>query len=579
MSTTTTAAGARPWRLAIIGAVGVLAVGIGATLGSFLLTSRASTLGAAAAYVPADAPFYLELRVLPSSGQDAALRDLLARFPAIEGLDLERPLGTQLGERIDEMLGSSAGGAAPEVSWAQDVAPWFDGRVALALTDATAFDPATMGVDPGEVPFMAFLGVTDKAAAQAAIDTVRDTADAPAFTETQHAGVTIYAPADTAQTFAYALTDDELLVGATADTVARAIDAHADRSASMAGSERIADIAARLPDDWLAFASWDLTDAMSAALDAAASPDPAVADALRQLVEQQPMRGAMAFSAAGDRLALDAVSDAPSGAFAVANEDRGLADEVPSDALCYSEGGNVGPTLAAVIGAVKEAAAASPDGADQVATAESALGVELEDLLSWIDDGALAVGWDGSEAYAGLVLVPSDMDAASRRFGQLSTFARLAALDPSSGIAVGDEDVDGVSVTTITVSNALGASDIGVSELAVQYALTDDRALVGIGDGFVARAIGLDAADSLASVDRFGSAIEAVGSLTNAGMAWLDLAGLRQTMEDAFGPQAEAFGATYETDILPWLEPLDAFVSVSRLEGDHLVQRAALLVD
>jgi hypothetical protein len=35
----------------------------------------------------------------------------------------------------------------------------------------------------------------------------------------------------------------------------------------------------------------------------------------------------------------------------------------------------------------------------------------------------------------------------------------------------------------------------------------------------------------------------------------------------------------YQAQVLPWLEPLDRVVSVTRLEGDVLLQRGALLVD
>ena len=98
------AAGMPAWRIAVIGAVGILAVGIGLAAGSFLLNTRAAAVGAGAAYVPADAPFYVELRLEPSAEQDAALRELLGRFPPIEGVDLDQPLYTQMVERIDEML-------------------------------------------------------------------------------------------------------------------------------------------------------------------------------------------------------------------------------------------------------------------------------------------------------------------------------------------------------------------------------------------------------------------------------------------------------------------------------------------
>jgi hypothetical protein len=42
---------------------------------------------------------------------------------------------------------------------------------------------------------------------------------------------------------------------------------------------------------------------------------------------------------------------------------------------------------------------------------------------------------------------------------------------------------------------------------------------------------------------------------------------------------SEMLGSSYETDVLPWLEPLDRLVSVNRIEGAVLVGTFALLVD
>jgi hypothetical protein len=321
---------------------------------------------------------------------------------------------------------------------------------------------------------------------------------------------------------------------------------------------------------------------MAAAIDTAAAADPESAELMRRLIESQPMRGVVAFSAAGDRLAFDAVSTAPIGPFAVENADRGLADEVPGDALYYSEAGNIGRSFATLIATIKDAAGQVPGGADQLDTIESALGADLGELVSWIDDGALAVGWDGSEPYAGMVLVPNDVDAAKRRLDQLTTFAGLGALDPSSGIKVDKEEVDGVTVTTIHWSEA-SAGDMMVpvpTSLVVEFAVTDDRALIGVGDQFVRRALALDAGDSLAAKTRFTDAVAEVGGPDNAGVAWLDLAGVRTAVEHALGPMLEGEeGAMYTSEIRPWLEPLDRFVSVSRVEGDLVVQHAALMVD
>ena len=247
----------------------------------------------------------------------------------------------------------------------------------------------------------------------------------------------------------------------------------------------------------------------------------------------------MAVSASGDRVLLDAATDPPTGPFAIENADRGLADEVPADTLYYSEASNLGATLAAVIEPMKQAVSTTPDGEEQIRTAEGAIGADLEELVRWIDDGAIAIGYDGSQPYGGMVLVPNDVAAAERRLGQLATFAGLGALDPSSGVTVDEEEVGGVTVTTISWDdpNADPAMMLPApTSLVVEYAVTDDRALIGIGDVFVRRVLALDEADSLAAEPRYADAIAELGGSENAGVAWLDLTGAREAIESALGP-------------------------------------------
>jgi hypothetical protein len=565
------------WRIAVIGLVGVLAIGIGVAAGSFLLTTRAAPVGSGAAYAPADSPFYVEMRLEPSPAQDAALRELLGRFPPIEGIDLDQPLYSQMVEQIDEMLAEEGVG----VSWTDDVAPWFDGHVAVAVTEVPA---STMEL-PEVPPTVVLMGVTDAAAAEAAIERLlAEAGDAGAtFTETQHAGVTIRS-VEGADAGAYALTDDQLVIGSDADAVATALDTHAAGTGTLAEVEEMTRLTEQLPTDWLVFMTYDLTDLMAEAVAQSASASPEIAAAFDSLLEHQSLRGAMAVSASGDALLLDAATDAPTGPFVVENTDRGLADEVPADTLYYSEASHLGATFAAVIEPIKQAASTTPEGEDQIRTVEGAIGADLEELVSWIDDGAIAIGFDGSQPYGGMVLIPNDVAAAERRLGQLSTFAGLGALDPSSGITVDEEDVDGVTVTSIRWEdpNADPAMMLPTpSSVVVEYAVTDDRALIGIGDLFVRRALALDEADSLAARPRYADAIAELGGNENAGVAWLDLAGTREAIETAFGPMLDEVdpAATYESEIRPWLLPLDRFVSVTRLDGDVMVQRAALLLE
>ena len=576
---------ARPgaWRILVIGLVAVLAVGIGTAAGAFLLQGRVSGAGEAATYVAADAPMYFELRLDPSADQDVALRELLGRFPPIEGLDLDRPLYDQLGEVIDEQL---AGQDEVELTWAADVEPWFDGSVAFAVTTlpleamAEPADPMATAELPG---MLVVIGVTDAAAARATID--RLTAEAAPdveLVESQHRGVAIFSHGEEG---AYAVTDDAILFAPDVAAITAALDVHADPDAGLAATDQLEAAIDALPADWLAFSAFDFSGIMAVGFaEAADGEDAAAVAAMQALIEHQPMRGAMAVTAQGDRMAIDGVSDAPTGPFAAENADRRLASEVPADALYYVESGNIGAALGAVLEAVKEAAGTDPEVAEQIETAEAALGAELPELVAWIDDGAMAAGWDAASPWAGIILVPSDVDAADRRLGQLATFATLAGLDPSSGVSVTESEIAGEEVTTIRWSGPEDVEAFGDSlpgGIVIEYTVTDDRAIIGIGDAFVRRVLELDEADSLAADARYAATIEELGGMSNAGVAWLDLAATREAVMAAVAPMMAFMDADGEfaASVEPWLLPLDRFASVTVLDGDVLVQRAALFIE
>jgi hypothetical protein len=575
----TSAAGATAWGKAVVAAVAVVAVGMGAAAGSFLIAGRADSVGGGASYVPATAPFYVELRLQPSADQDAALREMLGHFPAIEGLDLDSTLYGQLGEHIDDMLAAED----TDLTWATDVAPWFDGRIAFAVLDipVEAMSGELPAAGEEAPPMVALLGVTDRAAAEASIERLLDEADAPVFTEQDHEGITIHVSDDQG---AYALAADQLLLAPRAEDIETALDAHGDASSTVAELDEVTALTDALPDDWLAFALYDLREVMAAALESAASEEPEMASTFGTLLESQPLRGAMAFSADGDRLAFDMATDPPSGDLAVENVDRGLADEVPGDAIYYSEAGNLGASFTALIGPMKDAVAATPEGEEQIAMIEAALGADLEDLVSWIDDGATVIGFADGELYGGLLLVPNDVEAAERRLSQLSSFAALAALDPESGVTVEEAEVESRTVTTIRWQDAGGLAENLLPmppAISVQFTVTDDRAIIGVGESFVGRVLGLDEDDSLGSVARYTDAVADLGGASSTAITWIDVAAARGAIEAAMGPAIDSFDPSgkYEAEVLPWLDPLDRLVSVTRLEGEVLVQRGALLVD
>jgi hypothetical protein len=584
VTTSQPAADVPAWRVAVIGAVGVLAVGIGIALGSFLLGARDATIGSGASYVPASAPLYFEVRLEPSQAQDAELRELLGRFPEIDGIDLAQPLYGQLTAKLDEML--AAEGA--ELTWAADVEPWFDGRVGVALLalPQAALDPTLPPPDESFVPStVALVGVTDRAAAQGSIDRIIAQSETPVtFTDQEHAGVTIRTDSESGG--AYALTDDQLLIAPAADDIVAALDAHASSDTTLSEAGSITRLTDAIPDDWLLFGIYDFTDLLASALEgAAASPG---TEAMRELLADQPLRGAMALTVDGDRVGLSMASDPPTGSFAVSNAERGLADEAPGDALYYAEGGNVGASLSGLIGSLKESVDTIPGAAEQLEMVESAIGGDLEDMVDWMGDAATVAGYDGEQPWGGAIIVPTSMEDARRTMDRLATFAGLAMLDPTIGVTVEERDVDGVEVTSVRWLDpnapAPTTPDSSIPlpvtmEVVAEWAVTDDRVVIGIGDRFVERVLTLDGASSLAEVPRYRDAVAELGGPSNAGVTWVDLRGIRESVFDAVGTEnAFGFDAMWG-DLIPWAEPLDRVVTVARMDGDILRSDSVLLVE
>src|SRR5687767_1132575 len=89
-------------QLAVIGAVVVLAAGIGLVLGLTVLSGRGTgALGPSAAYVPSDAVIYMEARLDLPTGQRESLRAILERFPSV---DPDAVLGEAVADTLDDAL-------------------------------------------------------------------------------------------------------------------------------------------------------------------------------------------------------------------------------------------------------------------------------------------------------------------------------------------------------------------------------------------------------------------------------------------------------------------------------------------
>jgi len=542
------------------GAVGAVAVAIGIVV---LVMGRSAGLDLAAGYVPADAVIYMELQLDLPGEQREQMRTLLERFPAIDADDL---LGPALADTLDEALASSG---AP-LSYSDDIAPWFTGRAAIALNTfpAVPFPAAPTDVTM-EVPQMVVLfGTRDAAAAEAAVDTIRGSLEdgGATFTSSEVDGITLWEATSpgfggTADvTLQVAVTDDQVVVGINGGA-STALDVHAGRKESLAKKADLAQLVDRLPKERAATVVVN-----SATLLDAAYPQSPLPSALAAAMANTPDLAVESVSFEADAVRIVAVSGPlPDGAPTPTLE-TDLAAEIPGDALLFFEGPGFGDSMETLVDTLKASFGANRDTAlilDQIDEFESGAGFELEDYFDWTGGVAIAAGARGADAWGGVIFEVTDQVLATERLAQLDTIVSLAAQDPTSGVVVTRRTVSGTEATRVLIVVEPTAG-LPITEVVLEYAMTDDRLLLGFGDEFVGRALELAPADSLAQADGYERALAAVGGDSSRGVGFVDIAATRSWVETLL----PADGANeYYRQIAPNLAPLDYLAMGSRMDG------------
>jgi hypothetical protein len=109
--------------------------------------------------------------------------------------------------------------------------------------------------------------------------------------------------------------------------------------------------------------------------------------------------------------------------------------------------------------------------------------------------------------------------------------------------------------------------------LVLAVAQREDLVIVGIGSAFVRKVLDTASGESLASTDRYGTALDRAGE-SNAGQLYVDIVRLLEIAVAAMPAEEQAF---YRREIAPYLEPLQAgAASVSA--GDRLSVRFVVTV-
>ncbi len=594
------------WIVALVVVAAVVAGGLGATL---LLTSSTSGTSTVLDYVPADTVTYAEARLDLPGSQSAEVAKTLSAFP---GFADPSSLDAKLGELYDRIIKAATN---DKYDYQTDIAPWFGGQIAVAqgpeslaglaglgtpgspapTIDPTAsLPPCTGGEAASPAPaapggpglavsslrYLVLADVTDSAKAEAWIGSVLAgisattsdrTCDGVAVHVIQSAGTGV-------PEVGWAILGNKVLAIGDAASIRLAIATKG--AGGLSTTSNFQQAVAALPGDHVGFMYEDMKAALGSQLGSISGLDTGgTLTSLYSVLEGMvPAWIAGDVKAADGNFVIDTVSPATD-IQPTTNRTSDLAAMAPPNTIALLDVHDVGKTL----GAVKDKLAADPKLAPSVQQLDTALGLAggFAGTIGWIGDAGFAITDSGSGVSGGVIIRPDDGDAAGRLFTQLRSLAGLAGV--GSGLSITDEQYKGATITTIDLSglaplleSQMGAGSSGMSipsDLKLVYTATSKVVALTVDPAF-AKAV-IDASqggDSLAKNGRFSALVTKAGDKTT-NLAWLDIAAIRGLAENMLPADQKA---KYESDIKPYLVPVDALVSTSVV--DNGMNRGTMIV-
>jgi hypothetical protein len=562
------------WAVAI-GALALIIIGTGAVLA--LVSGRSGATSELVGHMPASTTQYVEFRLDLPADQRAKFASFIQHFP---GFQDSANLDQKVTEALDRLLGSATNG---EQTYSKDIAPWFDGDIAIGTsqvaTDATAQNDATAESGMAalaEQRVLVALTIKDSAAAVAYVDRVSE----GSFTQSSYNGADLWLGEEKdGHRQAYASTGKLLFIGDEA-SVKEAIDTKGDGTLdSRPGMQATIDRAR----DSAGFMYQDLRASLTTMLSDLPGFDTSQTQIDDELLKLLPEYVSSTFRFENDAIALDSFQPRGELGANIANAHTALADHLPPTTFAAFEANDFGGGLLELVNRIRQLPEAKP-AFDQIDPAIGLLG-GWDGVLGWWGDTAVAFAKIGDDIGGGLVIAPKDAADARQLFDTIRSFI---ALGGQGQIDVKDENYKGVKISTIDVGALaqLGASMSGGGTEApsippgtalISFAVADDVVVIGSGPSFVKAVIDAGAGQSLADDGRFQSLIGRVGA-ENVGWSYVDLTAARTLIEPLIREYAPEAAKTYETELKPYLEPFDALVGASKVEGDYLVGNSQVVV-
>jgi hypothetical protein len=558
--TTGRSRGRARWLIVAALALVVVAVAAGTT---FLLTGSSGT-SAVLAWTPADAVVYGEARLDLPGDQAAEVAELMQAFP---GFDDQAAFPVKLSEALDQLVGKASDG---KYSWKTDIEPWFGGQVAGSVSALPTMR------DPAAVRASLLVSVKDATKASAWAQTFVTEHGGTTSTEAYNGSTitVVTPPADMASELeafrgGYVIVGPVLALG-DLDSLKAVIDTKG--TGGLPTNAQFKEAGGAVTGDHLAFGYVDYKAMLSAVTDML--PEGAAGISAAAL-DQLPAWAVQTVRAENSALVLDV--SVPHSDLSGTGTTSKLPGLVPSGTLVLADGHDFG----AAVKRIRDQLAAEDASKDAVKEVEDTLAIlgGFDAITGWAGETGVALATSGGSITGGVVAVPTDAAAAERLFNQLKGFILLGG--GQAGLTVTEEDYKG---TTITVVNLTGLGGIagqmapGVTlpaDLKLSYAVTEGVVVLGYGTDFT-KAV-LDAAaggPSLASDARFADALTRVGA-TRTGLVWVDIAGLRDTIEPLL-PATER--AAYESDVKPYLDALDYLIETTEPGQPYDKGRAVLHV-
>jgi hypothetical protein len=548
------------WRWTVALLATVLMVVAGSGLVAFAQSGAGASRGPA--FVPADAPIYVEGRLDMPAGQDQALSSFLSAFP---GFNDGESFMMKVQEALDALTADASSGT---LSYTEDLAPFLTGEVGIGVLDLAA-----VAASDGDIQdILIGAAVSDTAAAAAFLSDVTSAGDS-GLSEESYGGSSILS----GDNMALSLTGDWILLAPSVDVVKQGIDAVSGTSPSLADDPDFAQAWTRVPAGHLGAVYFDFSSfgpLLEMATQAAADQsDIAITSAidLGAIVGQLPTDMVAYVAAEDDRITVNAFITPSELTPAMPVGESDLAARFPANTQLYVETRELGTTLGSALGTLM--AAMDEETAAQMAPLEDMLGVPLTDYLDFVSDAAVGAAIDSDGLWLGMAAEVSDEAVAADRVERILSIVRLVgagmAGNDGPAITVDEKEVAGTTVTEIT----LPLDDMSGTALpipsTISVAVADGMMYLGLGD-YVETALTLAEADSLAASPGY---VDAIGAdTTNSGVIYANLGSLLGFVD----PMLSAMSPEW-AQISPYAASLDRFIAVGTTDQDVISARMSII--